>query len=114
MNFNRVTKQIIVFVAGFIMFFCLLGIAGTTDRTEQIVYAMPQEAYEAIYLKLGNGCTDRHVPVSFFRLGVCRELPLSIGIRKAQIQIALILCNLIQFQRQATEHIYIHMIHDRQ
>lgn len=57
MNFNRVTKQIVVFVAGFIMFFCLLGIAGTTDRTEQIVYAMPQEAYEAIYLKLGNGCT---------------------------------------------------------
>lgn len=42
MNFNRVTKQIVVFVAGFIMFFCLLGIAGTTDRTEQIVYAMPQ------------------------------------------------------------------------
>ena len=61
MNFNRVTKQIVVFVAGFIMFFCLLGIAGTTDRTEQIVYAMPQEAYEAIYLKLGNGCTDRKI-----------------------------------------------------
>ena len=60
MNFNRVTKQIVVFVAGFIMFFCLLGI-GTTDRTEQIVYAMPQEAYEAIYLKLGNGCTDRQI-----------------------------------------------------
>lgn len=29
MNFNRVTKQIVVFVAGFIMFLCLLGIAGT-------------------------------------------------------------------------------------
>lgn len=29
--------------------------------TEQIVYAMPQEAYEAIYLKLGNGCTDRQI-----------------------------------------------------
>ena len=61
MNFNRVTKQIVVFVAGFIMFLCLLGIAGSTDRTEQIVYAMPQEAYEAIYLKLGNGCTDRQI-----------------------------------------------------
>ena len=61
MNFNRVTKQIVVFVSGFIMLLCLLGIAGTTDRTEQIVYAMPQEAYEAIYLKLGNGCTYRQI-----------------------------------------------------
>lgn len=41
MNFNRVTKQIVVFVAGFIMFFCLLGIAGTTDRyrTNSLCYA---------------------------------------------------------------------------
>ena len=61
MNFNRVTKQIVVFVAGLIILIILHCIEGTNVSKEQIVYAMPQEAYEAIYLKLGNGCTDRQI-----------------------------------------------------
>lgn len=61
MNINRLTKQILVFVVGFIAFFVLMGIAGSADYTEQVVYTMPQEAYEAIYLKLGDGCSDKQI-----------------------------------------------------
>lgn len=61
MNFNRLTKQIIAFIAGFIAFLLLIGVAGNFDRTEQIVYNMPQEAYEEVYLKLGSGCTDSQI-----------------------------------------------------
>ena len=55
---NKITKQVTMLVAGFIAFFILLGIAGKMDYAEQNVYNMPQEAYEAIYLKLGDGCSD--------------------------------------------------------
>lgn len=55
---NRITKQVAMLVAGFITFFALLGVAGKIDCAEQIVYTMPQEAYEAICLKLGDGCSD--------------------------------------------------------
>lgn len=61
MSMNRLTKQTLMFVTGFILLFFILGIAGNADLTEQIVYTMPQEAYEEIYLKLGNGCTDSQI-----------------------------------------------------
>ena len=61
MSMNRLTKQTLIFVTGFILLFFILRIAGNADRTEQIVYTMPQEAYEEIYLKLGNGCTDSQI-----------------------------------------------------
>lgn len=61
MSINRLTKQTLAFVTGFILLFLVLGIAGSADRTEQIVYTMPQEAYEEIYLKLGNECTDSQI-----------------------------------------------------
>ena len=38
-----------------------MGIAGSADYTEQVVYTMPQEAYETIYLKLGDGCSDKQI-----------------------------------------------------
>lgn len=61
MNLNQLSRQVIIFIAGFIAFFTLIGIAGNIDRVEQTVYSMPQEAYEAIYLKLGNRCSDRQI-----------------------------------------------------
>lgn len=61
MSMNRLTKQTLAFIAGFTLLFFILGIAGNADRTEQIVYTMPQEAYEEIYLKLGNECTDSQI-----------------------------------------------------
>ena len=39
------------------------------------------------------------IPFFFFGFCIFRKLPLSIGIRKTQIQITLIFCYLIQFQR---------------
>ncbi len=58
---NRLSKQTLVFITGFVLFIIAIGLAGKTERTEQIVYTMPQEAYEEIYLKLGNGCTDHQI-----------------------------------------------------
>lgn len=61
MNLNRLSKQVVAFTAGTILICYLIGVAGTIDRAEQIVYTMPQEAYEAVYLKLGDGCTNRQI-----------------------------------------------------
>lgn len=58
---NRLTKQTLVFIGGMILFLFVIGKAGRLERIEQIVYTMPQEAYEQIYLKLGNGCTDYEI-----------------------------------------------------
>lgn len=58
---NRLTKQTLVFVSGMILFLFALGIAGRLERTEQIVYTMPQGAYEQIYIELGDGCTDKEI-----------------------------------------------------
>ena len=41
--------------------FAAFAFAGTTDYTEQVLYTMPQDAYEQIVLELGDGCTDREI-----------------------------------------------------
>lgn len=41
--------------------FVLLGIAGRMDYTEQVVYNMPQEAYDEIRDTLGHDATDFEV-----------------------------------------------------
>lgn len=64
-NLNRLTKQVIVLVIGFIAFLTLLGYAGSVDYAEQVVHNMPQEAYEHICLKLGDGCTDRQIAAEY-------------------------------------------------
>lgn len=51
-------KQPIKIAFGSLLFIALLGYAGTLDYSEQIVYTMPQEAYEAIALKLGDGASN--------------------------------------------------------
>lgn len=65
MNMNRLTKQCIAFTAAIIAFIALMGIAGTVDYTEQVLYTMPQEAYEQIYLELGDGCSDRQIVTKY-------------------------------------------------
>lgn len=44
----------ILLIAGSVLFFLLLGIAGNYDYAEEVVYDMPQPAYESIVSKLGN------------------------------------------------------------
>lgn len=58
---NKLTKQTLAFISGFILFFAILGAVGSLERTDQIVYTMPQEAYEQIYIELGDGCTDKEI-----------------------------------------------------
>ncbi|MDO4163982.1 MAG: hypothetical protein Q4D56_06305 [Bacteroides sp.] len=60
-DINKISRTVTVFALGFIAFFALLGWAGSMEYTEQVLYTMPQEAYEAIYLKLGDGCSDRAI-----------------------------------------------------
>ncbi|WP_455668241.1 hypothetical protein [Phocaeicola sp.] len=54
---NRLSKQVSAFVLGFIAFFFLIGLAGRQEYAEQVVYTMPQEAYEQIVVKLGDGAS---------------------------------------------------------
>lgn len=58
---NRLTKQVIIFTAGFIAFFAILGIASNMDYTEQVIYAMPQELYEQIASELGQNSNDYQI-----------------------------------------------------
>lgn len=54
---NRLTKQCLAFLLGMIAFLFLLGLGGRQDYTEQVVYTMPQKAYERIVLQLGDGAS---------------------------------------------------------
>lgn len=47
MTVNRLAKQVAAFVVGASTFIIVVGLAGNVERTEQIIYSMPQEAYEA-------------------------------------------------------------------
>lgn len=54
---NRLTKQCLAFLLGMIAFLFVCGMIGRQDYAEQVVYTMPQEAYEQIVLKLGDGAS---------------------------------------------------------
>ena len=60
-NVNRLTKQVALFVIGFIAFFALLGYAGGEDYAQEVIQSMSAEAYESICAKLGSDCTDRQI-----------------------------------------------------
>ena len=45
---NRLHKQIIVAIASMIGFLFLMGIVGSYDYAEQVVYTMPEAAYYSI------------------------------------------------------------------
>ena len=48
-------------ILGTLLTISSLTFAGATDFAEQVVYTMPQEAYEYIYLNLGDGCSDYEI-----------------------------------------------------
>lgn len=54
---NRLTKQCLAFLLGMIAFLFVCGMIGRQDYAEQVVYTMPQEAYEQIAVKLGDNAT---------------------------------------------------------
>lgn len=51
-------KQLAIFVAGFIAFFILIGIAGRIDYQEAILTQISCEAYEEITQKVGTSMSD--------------------------------------------------------
>lgn len=54
MDMNRLTKQVLAFTAGIIVFLMLLGYAGSIDYAEQVVSGMSRETYEAVASKTGT------------------------------------------------------------
>lgn len=53
----KTVKTILAITAAFL----LLGFAGTMDYTEEVIYNMPNEAYENIALKLGDKASKQDI-----------------------------------------------------
>lgn len=53
----KTVKTILAITAAFL----LLGFAGTMDYTEEVIYNMPQTAYENIVLKLGRKASKQDI-----------------------------------------------------
>ena len=51
---NRLSKQIIVSVLAIIGFLYVMGIAGSYDYADEVVYAMDDEVYYSITKKIGK------------------------------------------------------------
>ena len=66
-NMNRLTKQVLVFLLGCIVFFILLGLVGRQEYAEQVVYTMPQEAYEQIIITLGDGASNVDIAEEYMK-----------------------------------------------
>ena len=54
-------KQAIQAIIGAVAFIALICFAGTVDYTEQVIYSMSQESYDAIVEKLGDDATQRQI-----------------------------------------------------
>lgn len=60
MDLNRTTRALCI-ILGLTGFFAVLGIAGRQDYNQEVLYTMPQEAYEQIVLELGDDATDANI-----------------------------------------------------
>lgn len=54
MILNRLTKQVIIFVVGFIAFWVIIGLISSPDYAENIIDDMPEGIYEQISIELGE------------------------------------------------------------
>ncbi len=54
MILNRLTKQVIIFVAGFIAFWVIIGLISSPDYVGHIIDDMPKGIYEQISIELGE------------------------------------------------------------
>lgn len=55
---NRLSRQIIVSVLGIMAFLTVMGIAGSHDWADQVVYTMDEEVYYTILDILGDDCSN--------------------------------------------------------
>lgn len=61
MNLNIISYKTACIAIATAAFFCLLGWAGHQDYVEHVYYNMPDQVYEAITLKLGDGASNSEV-----------------------------------------------------
>lgn len=62
---NRLSLQCIVAVLACIGFVGLLGITGTYEYADSVVYTMPDEVYYTILDTLGDDCDNRAVAAEY-------------------------------------------------
>ena len=62
---ERKIKQIIAFLVGMTLFLLLVGIAGKYERSDEIVHGMPEEVYDAVIEKIGNGASNIEVAEAY-------------------------------------------------
>ena len=71
---NRLSKQLIVSVLAIIGFLYVMGIAGSYDYADEVVYAMDDEVYYSITKKIGKASNKEVVaeelPVPTSRLSI--------------------------------------------
>lgn len=53
--------KLLISALAFVIIIVLLGIAGTQDYQQEIIYTMPQEVYDATKIKLGVDCTTAEI-----------------------------------------------------
>ena len=58
MILNRLTKQVIIFVAGFIAFWVIIGLISSPDYVGDIIDDMPEGIYKQISIELGEQDTS--------------------------------------------------------
>ena len=58
---KRTTSQLLKVAFGLVAFILVLGIAGSFERSEQIISSMSQEAYDVIVEKLGDDASMKAI-----------------------------------------------------
>lgn len=64
---KREYKQLSLFILGFITLFFILGLAGRSDYTEEIIYTMSNSTYDSIKVELGNNATDYEIAKEYIK-----------------------------------------------
>lgn len=62
---NRLTQQCIVSLLAIIGFLWLMGIAGSYDYADEVVYNMDEEVYYTILDTLGDDCSNKAVAAEY-------------------------------------------------
>lgn len=62
---NRLSKQCIVAVLACVGFISLLGITGTYEYADEVVYSLPEHVYYSILDTLGDECSNIEVAAEY-------------------------------------------------
>lgn len=64
---DRFKKQILVGIGGTIAFFAILGVVGTMEYNEQVIYGMPDKAYYTILDILGGDPSETAIVKEYLK-----------------------------------------------